>query len=604
MSTNNDDPDSSETRSPQQRSVEKPSSTASQRERRDFLRYSVGVGVSVAAGSLVSSPLSASVAKPAQIKWDRSVDMVVVGGGAAGGSAAIKAHELGSEVLVLEKAPVFGGTAAKSVGGIWAPNNQYMQTAGLTDDRDDALKFMVRLSHPEDFNPDNEFYGAPEAVYQQLGAFYDNVNVVLGELESFGALKTMPLNIGPMLMPDYFAHLPENKAPYGRAIVPQKPDGSLGNGAELMRQLKAAIDKRRIPVLTRHRADDLVVDDTGRVVGIVAIQRDGTRVNIEARKGVIFASGGFTHNKQLQLDFLKGPIFGGCAVPTCEGDFIPIATRAGAQLGNMSNAWWAQLPIELALENPSVPTGIWCTPGDSMVQVNRFGNRFFDEKFVYNERTQVQFQWDPVSGSYPNLLSFLIYDQRTADEFANYAPLPPKGSAAAHVIKADTLEDLEQQLIKRLKTMENRTARFTLDDDFLASLKATVKRFNGFAESGVDEDFKRGDQPIDQFFHFFGPSQPTHNYPNMTMHPIAETGPYYAVILAAGTLDTKGGPKINQHAQVIDTRGKPIPGLYGAGNCIASMSGPAYWAGGATLGPALTFGNIAATHALTTATTS
>ncbi|RLA12565.1 MAG: flavoprotein [Gammaproteobacteria bacterium] len=593
--SNNDDRPGSSRQQPLQ---------AGKQDRRSFLRSSVSAGVSVAAGSLVSGPVLASADNPVPINWDRSVDIVVVGGGAAGGSAAIKAHELGSEVLVLEKAPIFGGTAAKSVGGIWAPNNKYMQAAGLTDNRDDALKFMVRLSHPQDFNPDAEFYGAPEAVYLQLGTFYDTVNVALDELESFGALQTMPLNIGGMMMPDYFSHLAENKAPNGRAIVPQKPNGSLGNGAELMRQLKAAVDKRRIPVLTRHRADDLVLDDSGRVIGIVAIKRDGTRIKIEARKGVIFGSGGFTHNKQLQLDFLKGPIFGGCAVPTCEGDFIPIATRAGAQLGNMSNAWWAQLPLELALENPSVPTGIWCSPGDSMVQVNRFGKRFFDEKFVYNERTQVQFQWDPVSGSYPNLLSFLIYDQRTADEFANYAPLPPKGSDAAHVIKADTLEALEQQLVEKLRTIESRTAKFTLDDDFLASLKATVKRFNGFAESGVDEDFNRGGQPIDQFFHFFGPNQPTHNYPNMTLHPIATSGPYYAVILAAGTLDTKGGPKINEHAQVIDTRGQPIPGLYGAGNCIASMSGPAYWAGGATLGPALTFGNIAATHALTAATVS
>lgn len=571
---------------------------AIRQERRDFLRGSVGVGLGVATGVLGSVPAMASGANSAVQKWDRSVDIVVVGAGAAGCSAAIKAHDLGSSVLVLEKAPVAGGTAAKSVGGIWAPNNRYMQAAGLVDNRADALRYMVRLSHAEDYNPDAEFYGAPESVFLQLGVFYDRVNPVLDELEQAGALKTMPLNIGPMMMPDYFAHLPENKAPNGRAIVPQKPDGSLGNGAELMRQLTAAMNSRRIPVLTRHRADDLVVDESGRVVGLVALQRDGSKLRIEAKSGVIFASGGFTHNKQMQLDFLKGPIFGGCAAPTCEGDFVPIATRAGAQLGNMSNAWWAQLPLELALENSSVPTGIWCSPGDSMVQVNRLGNRFFDEKFVYNERTQVQFQWDPISGSYPNLLSFMIYDQRTADEFANYAPLPPKGSDAAHVIKADSLAALEQQIKKRLQKVADRTGMFGLADDFLANLQATMQRFNGFAETGVDDDFNRGGQPIDQFFHFFGPNQPTHEYPNMTMHPLAESGPYYAVILAAGTLDTKGGPKINEHAQVIDTRGKPIAGLYGAGNCIASMSGPAYWAGGATLGPALTFGNIAASHAL------
>ncbi|MEL0083434.1 MAG: FAD-dependent oxidoreductase [Gammaproteobacteria bacterium] len=567
-----------------------------QENRRKFLRNSVGIGLGLAAGGVAGRAGAGETASEQQ--WDRSVDIIVVGGGAAGASAAIKAHELGSSVLIVEKGPVMGGTAAKSVGGIWAPNNKFMQAAGLVDDRDAALKYMVRLSHPQDFNSDAEFYGAPEAIYRQLAAFYDRVNPVLDELEQLGALKTMALNIGSTMMPDYFAHIPENRAPRGRAIVPKKPDGTMGNGAELMRQLKAEVTARRIPLLTRHRAEDLVQDESGRVTGLLVTRRDGSPASIAARQGVIFTSGGFTHNKQLQLDFLKGPIFGGCALPSCEGDFISIATRVGAQLGNMSNAWWAQLPLEQALENPSVPTGIWCTPGDSMVQVNRFGKRFVDEKFVYNERTQVQFQWDPVTGSYPNLLSFLIYDQRTADEFANYAPLPPKGSDAPHVIKAASLAELEQQIIKRLARAASRTGGFSLAEDFLANLKATFKRFNGFATRGVDEDFHRGGQPIDQFFHFFGPQQPLHDYPNMTMHPLADSGPYYAVILAAGTLDTKGGPKINEHAQVLDTRNHPIPGLYGAGNCVASMSGPAYWAGGATLGPALTFGNIAASHAV------
>ncbi|MEH6544748.1 MAG: FAD-dependent oxidoreductase [Porticoccaceae bacterium] len=532
-----------------------------------------------------------------EINWDSEVDILVVGGGAAGCSAAITANALGNQVMIIEKAPVLGGTAAKSVGGVWVPNNKFMREAGFEDKREDCLKYMIRLSFPTSYNPETKYFGAEEGAYRQMERYYDNVNRVIEDLEQQDALQLMALKAGEHFMPDYFAHLPENKAPAGRALVPSQADGSMGNGAEMMRRFGEALREKRIPVKTRHRAKQLIQDEDGRAIGLVAEKRDGTLYKIKANRGVIFTTGGFTHNKQMRLDFLKGPVFGGCAAPTCEGDFVHIGTRAGAQLGNMNNAWWAQLPLEQALENSSVPSGIWCSPGDSMIQVNRNGERFFDEKFVYNERTQAHFAWDPVSASYPNLLSFMIYDQRTADQYAGFAPIPPAGSSASHVMSADTLEALAEVIEKKLLDIAAETAGFSLQEDFVTQLNKTIERFNQFASAGTDKDFSRGNQPIDQFFHFFGPGQPVNSYPNATMHPIDSSGPYYAVIMAAGTLDTKGGPKINEHAQVLDTEGQPIPGLYGAGNCIASFSGPAYWAGGATLGPALTFGSIAASHA-------
>ncbi len=111
--------------------------------------------------------------------------------------------------------------------------------------------------------------------------------------------------------------------------------------------------------------------------------------------------------------------------------------------------------------------------------------------------------------------------------------------------------------------------------------------------------FRRGETPIEPFFHQFGPQPvPNNPHPNPTLHPLAETAPPDAILLVAGTLDTKGGPCIDSHARVLDVRNRPIPGLYGAGNCVASPTGPAYWAGGATLGPAITFGARAAEHAL------
>lgn len=564
----------------------------SQLGRRRFLQG----GAALAAGAGLGVARATGTADTTT--WQQSVDVLVVGAGAAGSSAALTAQRLGANVLVIEKAPFAGGTSMKSVGGIWVPNNRFLRQAGIDDRREDALRYMARLSYAESYDPDHPTYGAPADGLALIGAYYDHAARVLDGWQDAGVLRLSNEFAPGTQMPDYFAHLPENKVPSGRALVPITPDGLVGNGAELIRQFRAALDAAGIPIRTGLRAQRLIMD-AGRVAGLAVTDGDGKTLNIRAERGVIFASGGFTHNPQMRRDFLKGPVFGGCAQPSCEGDFVTIAGEVGARLGNMSNAWWCQIPLDQALDNPSVPTGIWCTPGDSMLQVNRFGRRFLNEKFVYNERTQVHFQWDPVHAEYPNLLSLMIYDARSAREFAGYAPIPPLGPTPPHVHSADTLDALALKLADHLKKIAKRTGGALLADDFLPQLKATVARFNDFARSGKDADFQRGQTPIEPFFHQFGPQPVLNNpHPNPTLHPLADSGPYHAVLLVAGTLDTKGGPCIDGNGQVLDVRNQPIGGLYGAGNCVASPTGPAYWAGGATLGPAITFGALAAEHAV------
>jgi succinate dehydrogenase/fumarate reductase flavoprotein subunit len=526
------------------------------------------------------------------------VDVLVVGAGAAGSSAALTAHRLGGQVLVIEKAPFAGGTSMKSVGGIWVPNNRFLRQAGIDDRRRDALRYMARLSYPDVYDATHPTFGVPADGLALIGTYYDHAARVLDGWQDAGVLRLSNEFAPGTQMPDYFAHLPENKVPSGRALVPITPDGRVGNGAELIRQFRVALDAAGIPIRTGLRAQRLIMDG-GRVAGLAVTGDEGRTLAIRATKGVIFASGGFTHNPKMRRDFLKGPVFGGCAQPTSEGDFITMAGEVGAQLGNMGNAWWCQIPLDQALVNPSVPTGIWCTPGDSMLQVNRFGRRFLNEKFVYNERTQVHFQWDPVHAEYPNLVSIMVYDARSAREFAGYAPIPPVGPTPPHVHSAGTLDALAAKLATHLAKIALHTGGTLLADDFAAQLKASVARFNDFARSGKDADFHRGETPIEPFFHQFGPQQVLNNpHPNPTMHPLADSGPYYAVLLVAGTLDTKGGPRIDGNGQVLDVRDRPIAGLYGAGNCVASPTGPAYWAGGATLGPAITFGALAAEHAM------
>ncbi len=142
------------------------------------------------------------------------------------------------------------------------------------------------------------------------------------------------------------------------------------------------------------------------------------------------------------------------------------------------------------------------------------------------------------------------------------------------------------------------TGDVRLEKDFADQLAGTVERFNGYARAGKDPEFGRGAYEYDREWHLlFSPRREGTEYqdakPSITMHPFTDKGPYYAFIFAPGALDTNVGPVINEHAQIVDNAGEPIPGLYGAGNCISSPTGRAYYGPGGTIGPALTFGYIA-----------
>jgi hypothetical protein len=299
------------------------------------------------------------------------------------------------------------------------------------------------------------------------------------------------------------------------------------------------------------------------------------------------------------LNFQPGPVFGGCAVPTNEGDFVAMSESLGAKLGHMQSAWRAQIVLEQALQFSSTPDDVFMPPGDSMILVNRLGARVVDEKANYNERTRVHYAWDPVRHEWINLLLFMVYDQRTAELFGGRFPLPPAGTSVPYVLKAATLAELAKAIDARLEALADRTGGVRLAGDFAKALPKTVARWNQMCARGVDEDFARGAGIYDRDWHakiwsFANPgTKHALTQKNVTMHALSGRGPYYAIILAAGTLDTNGGPVINRRAQVLDAAGQPIAGLYGAGNCIASPTGPYYFAGGGTLGPAVAFGCIA-----------
>jgi 3-oxosteroid 1-dehydrogenase len=402
---------------------------------------------------------------------------------------------------------------------------------------------------------------------------------------------------------DYLEHIPENRTPTGRPLAAVDADGVFCWGWGMIEQMAAFLTARNVPILTEHAVNDLVIDEAGRVVGVVAAAPQGA-VRVRAKKAVIFGTGGYAHNTDMLQRYQEVFAYGSCAQLSAQGDFIPLAQKAGAQFGNLHGAWRCAVVLEQALENRSVGTGMFVPPGDAMVLVNRYGRRFVNEHRNYNDRSRSHNTFDPTRGDFPNEFQFMIYDHRTATIVGDDTGQPPITPNEPYVISADSLAALADKIRERVEQLSDSIGGYALDPGFSDRLAKTVAEFNQFAIAGKDEDFSRGDQPYDVAWHrLWGLFKHTEQYPdnpfpNPTLHPLSDKGPYYAIILAPGVLDTNGGPMTDASARIVDEQLRPIPGLYGAGNCICAPTRNAYAGAGGTIGPALTYGYIAARHAL------
>jgi 3-oxosteroid 1-dehydrogenase len=536
------------------------------------------------------SPRESAAPVPAA-SFAGEADIVVVGGGGGGLPAALFSRWLGNEVILLEKAPELGGTARKAAFWYWVPNNVAMRALGVEDAEDDFLRYVARLSRPHQYDPDSPTLGLDEREYRLCKAIYESASPATELLREKDALPYRHC----AEVPDYWAELPEDKAPMGRVLVPRDARESMSDGGQVaVRTLSAAARRDGVDIHTSHRVQRLVTNGRA-VVGVEATTPDGTPRRIRARKGVIFATGGFTHNKELRQNFLNVPVYGGCAANTNEGDFVAIASAVGAQLRNMNYAWMCPVPLEGAVARRPDLSGMFSVAGDSMIFVNKHGKRTVNEKLPYNELAQAFFQWDPMAGEYPNLVLVQIWDQRSQDHSASeeYGRLiVPPGYDDSHVIKGGTLKELAAGIAERLGRYAAVTGGLGLSDDFLANLRGSIARFNELAAKGVDEDFHRGERAVQLLFNGVVKEEPGRTNP--TMWPISEEGPYYAALVTGGTLDTKGGPRTTADGQIVDDMDQVIPGLYGVGNCVASPSAQAYWAGGGTLGPIIAFAYRAA----------
>jgi len=295
--------------------------------------------------------------------FEAEADVVVVGGGGGGLPVALFSRWLGNEVILLEKAPELGGTARKAAFWYWVPNNEPMRALGVEDREEDCLRYMARLARPHQYDPSSPTLGLSAWEYELCRAIYQSASTATELLAERDAL---PYRHCPDV-PDYWAELPEDKAPKGRVLLPRDASETMSDGGRVgIRTMSDAAARDGVTVRTGHRVQRMVVAD-GAVVGVEATTPDGATHRVRARKAVIFATGGFTHNRELRQNFLNVPVYGGCAALTNEGDFVAMASSVGAQLRNMNYAWMCPVPLEKAVARDPDMSGMFSVAGDSMV---------------------------------------------------------------------------------------------------------------------------------------------------------------------------------------------------------------------------------------------
>jgi len=262
--------------------------------------------------------------------FDYAADVLVVGAGAAGFAAAVTAAREGAEVILFESADIVGGTTALSGGSAWIPNNSSMREHGLIDDRDDALRFLCRLAFPQFYDPDDANLGLAAEDYELLAVFYDRGPEAVDYLTELGALD-LTADVGEetkfgITFIDYGGHLPENRSPIGRHLAPDL------SGPTMIEKFQSAAEQLGVDVRCGHRVVNVVRNSDDEVAAL-EIHTGVRTVLARARKGVVFASGGFGQNDAMRRRHLPGRVFGSCATPSAVGDFVGRRLRTWTERG-------------------------------------------------------------------------------------------------------------------------------------------------------------------------------------------------------------------------------------------------------------------------------
>ena len=540
---------------------------------------------------------------------EREYDVVVVGAGAAGMSAALRAAALGLDTVLIEKSEYFGGSTARSGGGVWIPGNYALREAGQVDAGDDQFAKVYLDSIVGDEVPavrrETFLDRGPEVMdfirektpvrFAWVPDYSDYHPEQPGGRAAGRSVEPIPMDASFLGDELKRLHPAYTKAP-ANLIVRQRDYRKISLGLRtwrgpvtmariILNRIIATVRKRRmyamgnalaiglrqglidagVPVLYGHDLTGLTLEN-GRVVGVETSQGA-----IRARRGVILGSGGFEKNLEMREKYQPQPTSidwtTGSANNT--GGGILAGMTLGAEVALMDDAWWG----------PSIPlpSGPWfCLaernlPGSILVNSN--GDRFMNEALPYVEAVQEVYKGQ--SSGVNHVPCWMIIDQRYRNRYL-FAGLTPRQPFPGRWYK--------NGVIKKGETLEQLAAEIGLPP---GNLTHTVERFNGFATTGKDEDFGRGDSAYDRYY-----SDPTVK-PNPSLHSI-DQGPFYAVKIVPGDLGTKGGLVTDERARVLRPDGSAIDGLYAAGNCSSAVMGYTYAGPGATIGPALVFGYLAA----------
>ncbi|MEQ6856878.1 FAD-binding protein [Lysinibacillus capsici] len=547
------------------------------------------------------------------MKWDASYDVVVVGSGAAGLTAGLTAKLQGMKSLVIEKTDRYGGASAISGGALWIPNNHIIKGAGVPDTHELARQYLdstIGDRVPEELKEAYITRG-PEMLrflynktkhmrFQYAKGYSDyypekpgglsqgrSIEPLIFDLTKMGSLansmRRATLSTKGFTMNSYEFHKVNmitrtlkgktTALKLGARLVKSKVTKSdpVALGEALIARLRLSLAEVNGELWLSTAFKDFIMGK-GRLIGII-VERDGQELKIEAKKGVVLSSGGFSHNQTLREKYLPSPTNAAwTSSPEGQtGDILEPGVKIGATLDLMDKVWGAPSVIDpqghpfFLVADRGVP---------NMIVVDSAGQRFVNEAAPYHEFVDTMYKHQEVTQQ--AVPSWILIDASAKSRYIFTGLFPgqafPKSWFEHGVAKsAETIEELAKQIEVPAE-----------------NLVATVNRFNDFARNGHDDDFYRGDSAYDNYY-----GDPTLPNPNLAE---IKKAPFYALRLYPGDIGTKGGLVVDEYARVIKENGEPIEGLYASGNCSASIMGETYPGPGATIGPGMTLSFVATAH--------
>ena len=566
-----------------------------------------------------------------QFKDQDSVDLVVIGSGAAGFSAALNAAIDGARVLLVERTAHVGGTSALSASTAWVPGTRRGLEVNPDDtpervttflnnavgDRSDpklrqvfieqgpkaianledhsALQFQVRMLHPDYLSELEGSVLRGRAIEPQpfdgklLGP---NMGLVRNPIPEFTVLGGMMVDRDDIF---HLLRLTETIKSFSysvrivlrhywdKLVHPRSTRWVMGN-AMIGRMLYSYIERKGL-LVTQTEVTELIQNEHG-IQGVV-LNQNGTRVSIRSKGGVVMASGGFNRHPTRRTELLPGASETWCpAGPGHTGRAQELALKAGAQLGQggLTHAFWAPVSIRKRDDGSTAafPHFVMDRGKPGMISVDSQGQRYVNESTSYH---LFGLAMQAHHSTTPCIPTWLVCDAGALKRYG-IGMIRPGGNGLApfladgYLKQGHTLQELAKQI-----------------DVPAEKLEATVARFNTLADQGVDTDFQRGTTDYQR-----ANGDATWPGSNPCLGALKD-GPFYAIALYPGDIGAATGLVANEHAQVLDGQGAVIPGLYACGNDMHSIMGGVYPAPGITIGPAITFGYLAAKHAVTKART-